>query len=229
MTTQPIDPSLDPSDKVHRADQDRVVANSITLSDQQLDVAQHDPEVAGRLTLRGYAPTKIAEGTALQHAAQLKFNARQIAMSLQDQAGEKRDAALALTLKTYVDFRGIARSIFPVASDQAALGLSGEISRDTQQVITDMRASYAAALLEPHAAILATYGYDAAAIAAAIATVDDFEAAATAFTAAIAEAGKARADRDAAYDDLEKWMKQLRGVARVALGDRPDLKKKMQL
>ena len=192
MSEEPVEPTPASPSK-QRADQDRVIANGITLASQQLAVAQHEPEVAAILAARGYAAVKVGEGVTLQQTAQIKFNARQTAMYAQNKAGTARDAAEAAALKAYVDFRGMARSVFPEAVDQMALGVGGDIARDTQQFITDARASYAAARLEPHASTLATYGYDAAAIAAALATVDAFQAAATALTAAVAEAGQARA------------------------------------
>jgi hypothetical protein len=42
------------------------------------------------------------------------------------------------------------------------------------------------------------------------------------------DATKATADRNLAYEELKTYMKQLRGIANVALRQRPDLLKKLE-
>jgi hypothetical protein len=94
-------------------------------------------------------------------------------------------------------------------------------------MITLARASYQAAQAEPYASILATYGYPAATITAALAGLDAYSKADTDQNAAIGDATKATADRNAAVKALNVYMKQLRGIAKVALRKRPDLLKKL--
>lgn len=114
-------------------------------------------------------------------------------------------------------------------ADQASLGLKGEAPRDAQKFITTARASYATAQTAPYATILATYGFPAETIAAAVAALDAFSKAGEAQTAAAAAAVQATADRGAAVDALKQWSKQFKNIAAVALRTQPAQAKKLGL
>jgi len=73
----------------------------------------------------------------------------------------------------------------------------------------------------------AIYGYPAETLAAAVAGLDAFSAAADAHNTAAAAAKRATAERNAAVKALDAWVSQFTQIARVYLRDRPDLLEKL--
>ena len=210
-----------------RAEQDQAIANLITEIQQMIGQVQADAELAECLAGRGYHAAKLAEGLALQQAAQAAFTARQTAMAAQKQASATAAEAENAARMAYTDFRATARALFGSVADRAALGLTGVTPKDAQKFITLARASYAAAQSEPYTATLSTYGLSAQAINAALTTLDTFSAADQAQGAAIAGAVQATTKRDAAAKELEQWGKQFRRIAAVALRAEPTQAKKL--
>ena len=211
-----------------RADQDQAMANRVTVHLETLTLARDDAEIAALLSPRGYAASKLEEGFGKQRAAQSSITARQQAIGAQKDATAKLATADDRARKAYADFRETARSVFQDDATRAALGLNGKISPDTQKFITATRASYDAALANAsQLAGLAPYGYAQTAIEAARATLDALIAANNAQDSAIAAATRATQQRDAAVSALDAWLRQFRGIAKVALRARPDLQKKL--
>jgi hypothetical protein len=211
-----------------RADQDQKIADQIAADGQYLETVKTDAEILEILAVRGYDAAKLDDGLALQREAQAAFTRRQVAMAAQSRATAGLSGNTATAREMYVDFRETVRAITDfTASDRAALKVTGVVSPDKQKMITAARASYQVAQAEPFASILATYGYPPAAIAAALAALDAYAAADTDQNSAIGSATKATADRNAAVTALDVYMKQLRGIAKVALRKRPDLLKKL--
>jgi hypothetical protein len=224
--TDPAVPSQKPVKR--RADQDQKIADQITADGQYLETVKTDPEILATLTARGYTPAKLTDGFNLQRDAQAAFTRRQVAMAAQSHATAGLSGNTATAREMYVDFRETVRAITDfTASDRAALKVTGVVSPDKQKMITAARASYQAAQAKPYAAILATYGYPATVITTALAALDAYATADTDQNSAIGSATKATADRNAAVKALDVYMKQLRGIAKVALRKRPDLLKKL--
>jgi hypothetical protein len=224
MSEQPVPVTKTP---VRRAEQDQEVANAITDARQMIETARGDAEIAALLAARGYNAARLAEGQALQEAAQAAFTARQTALAAQKQASAASEGADATARATYVDFREVARAVFTSAADRTALSLNGAIPKDAQKFVTTVRVSYAAALAEPYRAALATYGYPAATIAAAGTTLDALTAALGAQQAAAARAVQATSDREAATKALAAWVRQFGKIAGVALKSKPALARKL--
>ncbi len=114
-------------------------------------------------------------------------------------------------------------------ADHTALGLAGAVTRDAQKFLTLARASYTTAQATAYQPALATYGYPATALAAALATLDALSTADQAQNVAIGAAKQATADRDQAVKTLEAWVKQFKRIATVALRAQPALAKKLNL
>lgn len=226
MADQPV-PT--PKPPIRRADQDQAVANLITQAQQMIQTAQDDAEIAPLLAARGYNTQKLAQGLALQEAAQIAFTARQTALAAQKQAAAAAAGAETTARETYVDFRETARAVLASSAERTALGLLGKVPADTQKFITLARASYATAQTAPYQAALATYGFPSATIAAALATLDAFSAARQAHQSALGAATQATAARDAAVKELGAWVKQFGKIAAVALRAQPGLAKKLGL
>jgi len=109
------------------------------------------------------------------------------------------------------------------------VGLKGEVPKDKQQFVTTARASYIAAQNEPYQTALAALGYSKEIIDAALATLDAMTKADEVQAAAIGAATQATARRNDAIKALKAWMQLFDRVARVALKQRPDLRKKLGL
>jgi hypothetical protein len=165
----------------------------------------------------------------LQQAAQAAFTVRQTALAAQKQAVAAADGAEATARHTFDDFRETARAVFTSAADRTALGVTGSVPKDQQKFITTARASYAAAQAEPYQAAFATYGFPAATIAVALATLDSFTTAIEAQKSAVGAATQATAAREAAVKELYAWVKQFSKIAAVALRAQPALTKKLGL
>ena len=149
-------------------------------------------------------------------------------MSAQTQATAGLSGQAATAREMYLDFRETVRSITVfTAADRQALKVNGPLPSDRQKMITLARSSYEAAGQEPYAATLTTYGFPPETLAAAAAALDAYSQADTAQNNAIGSATRTTADRNAAVKELDVYMKQLRGIAKVTLRRRPDLLKKL--
>jgi hypothetical protein len=221
-------PTPETKAKKSRQDQDQAQADQITAALQTLTTAQSDPEVSKLLASRGYDATKLAEGLAVQRAAQTAFSARQQAIGAQKQATAQLGSAQAAAQQVLTDFRETARSILKDDAARAALSLGTKVPTDLQKFITMARASFEAAVQNPaYLAELAKYGFPQANLQSAVALMDALASAGSAQEQAKAGAVRATQERDAACKELKAWMTQFRVIAKVATRSRPDMLKKI--
>lgn len=224
--TDPVVPTPKPVKR--NAEQDQRIANQIAADGQYLETVRTDPEISVMLAQRGYTALKLADGDALQVAAQAAFTQRQTAMAGQGHASAGLSGRTAEVREMYKDFRDTVRAISDfTAADRLALKVNGTIPADRQKMITAARASFQAAQAPTYAATLALYGYSSEVIGKALEQIDAYAAADVGQNSAIGDATRATADRNAAYTALQTYMKQLRRIANVALRQRPDLLKKL--
>jgi hypothetical protein len=216
--------------KRSRGNQDQRIADRIAAAHQTLLLVQSDSELAALLAGRGYDAARLAEGQALQVAAQAAFTGRQRAAADQTAATAARVAADATARRAYNDFRATARAIFPEPAASQALGLAGAASDDLQKFLTAARTSYDVALnTAAYLTELARFGYPQATLQAACGLLDDLAAADAAQEAAKAAAMQATRQRDAAAAALDAWLRRFRTVAKIATRGRPDLGLKLGL
>jgi len=209
--------------------QDQSVADRIAAAAQLIEAARKDFEIVAFLKLRGYDEAAFDVGLARQQAAQGAFNARQSALAARLQASLALKQARAAAHRSYADFRRVARAIYTNPVDRTALALRGVVPRDDRKFLTLARASYAAAATAPYRTTLAAYGYTAEVLAALVAELDAFSAADDAQNTAAAVAKQATANRNAAVEEMDAWVRQFTAIARVSLRDRPDLIDKLLL
>lgn len=222
--------SVEPTPKPSRrkSDQDQAIADFNTASAQYLDTIAGDAEISAALEGRGYGAARLAEGHTLQTALQTAITRRQAMIGTQGTAGSGLIDAADEAHQAFADYRETVKSIAAfTADDRTTLGAGGTVFRDKQKFITQATAAYDNAALPAYAATLAEFGYPAAALAAARATLDAYSKADTDQNAVGGDATKATADRNAAYQALKAYMKQIKGIAKVALRKRPDLLKKL--
>ena len=226
IMTDPVVPSPKPVKR--NAEQDKQIADRITANLQYLDTIDENPEIVTVLTGRGYPATRLGELRTQCRAVQGTFTQRQLSMATQGQATAGLSGSMATNREMYLDFRETVRSISDfTAIDRKALGVNGTILRDKQQFTTQARTSYQAAQKPPYAEILANYGFSAEVLTNALKTLDTLSISEADQNSAIGDATKATADRNAAVKAMDKSMRQLRGIAKVALRKRPDLLKKL--
>jgi hypothetical protein len=167
---------------------------------------------------------------ALQSAAQAAFTDRQQAFAGQKQAAADLAEADQAARGAYAAFRTTGRSLFIAAADRTALGLAGQVPDDTEKFVTAARAGYSAALETPaYLNELAQYGSPQATLQAGLVLLDALDATRAAHERAKAAAIRAPQQRDAAAANLDAWLRQFRGIAKVATRGRPDLARKLDL
>jgi len=126
---------------------------------------------------------------------------------------------------TYSDFRETVRAVFSSTSDQAALGLNNNVPLDLQKLATTARASYTAAKQEPFITELSQHGWKLEKINAAEEELAGLTETEVAQQEAIGAATTARQARDAAFQELDDWMRKFRRISRLALRNEPGLKR----
>jgi len=233
VTDQPLDQPAPPEPKpvVPRSPQDQRMADRISDAREKVLIVQADPELAERMSLRGFDAARLTAGLDLQAAAQTAFTNRQTAMGEEDAANVAFAAAHAKCRQDYTDFRTTSRKVFKKnAAAQATLGVTGRLTTDAQQLVTAARASYNAALAAPaYLSELALEGYPPTALQALIAGLDALQAANTRQETARAAAVRATALRDEADQALADWRSRFNTAAAIATRDRPDLSAKLGL
>jgi hypothetical protein len=99
-----------------------------------------------------------------------------------------------------------------------------------QKFITAAKGSYETAMGNPaYLSELAEYGFPQAKIESARGLLESLVSADNAQEAAKGAAARATKDRDDAVAELDAWMSQFRGIAKVATRSRPDLATKLVL
>lgn len=200
-----------------RAAQDREIANDISQARLMIEETVNNPARLAKMALRAYGLPRLQEGLAIQETAQAAYTARQEAMGIQQNKMADLHKAEKEARQTFVDFRATGRAVFADAGERTRLGLTGAIPRDLQQFITWARSSYGNANAGDVGPILEQYGFDGAAMAAAMAGLATLEKAYEEMRTAVANAKAATAQRDTAVKALRAWIKKYNAVAKIAL------------
>ncbi len=226
-TTDPTPPA-DPSPR-KLSPQDKAIQAYATDAEVFVTTASTDAEIRPLLEARGYDAAEFAIGQALIASLLDAFLGRAAGMGKQATATGKQLDALASARDDYARFREIARASFPAQADRLALSLTGDVPEDTGRFITLAHTSYTAAGKAPHAAKLTKRGYPATTLGPLIAALDALTDTASEQDEAQGAAIGNTAERDAAYDSLRGFMKELKGVAKGALRGQPSLLAKLGL
>lgn len=226
-TPDPASPS--PTPKLKPGKQSRIIQAYIGDSEIFLHTAATDSLIRPLLEARGYDMEAFAEGLALTAAAHATFEDRAEAMGQQHAGTAALRQSNQEARHEYARFRAIARASFPDRADRLALSLTGDVPEDTGRFITLATASYTAGKTLPQAAKLAKRGYPAAVLDTHLAALRSLATTASGQDEGMGDAIEDTSHRDAAYDALRAWMKELKGVAKGALRHRPDLLAKLGL
>ncbi len=231
MTDTPTPPTpepIPPKPPGERSEQDQQMANDLGEAGQLLAKIAAGEEIRTLLAARGYAAAELAEGTTLHSAANAAFQDRQSALARQRSASEAVATLEAKVRETFGEFRQTVTTVLP-KPDWTALGATGRVPADTQKFITAVRGAYNAGKKAPYAETLAKYGYPAVTLDADLAMLEAFATTDGAHETAMGAAKQATTDRNAAFKALDKWLKQFKPIARLALKSKPGLVKELKL
>ncbi|MBC8127610.1 MAG: hypothetical protein H8M99_10770 [Gloeobacteraceae cyanobacterium ES-bin-144] len=228
-TTTPTTESNELTQKRPRATQDKMIEAYITDAKKFIKIAAEDTEIRPILEAHGYGDEEFALGNALAKSASDAFEGRASGMGHQKLTGSALIAAIKTARKDYAAFREIARASFPTEADRLALALKGEVPDDTSRFITTALTSYNAASKEPFAAKITKRGYPAERLASLLQNLDDLTSTSGNQDTALGAAIDGTAARNAAYENLKTFMKELKGTARGALRSNPGLLAKLEL
>ena len=218
--------------KLHHSVEDQGIENYIRDSERLLEVARVNPDLAEKLAEYGFDDEELSYGMALQTAAWKAFCSRH-----GECPPDRADGIADLTVRVlaareeFGDFRLVARAAFQNLSDRVNLRVVGDPLEDLQRFINAAYAGYEAAGREPYAAKLAKRGFPKGKLEAlcnsldVLATLD----AANEIAAGDGEDTPDTTERDAAYNALKDYMKELKGVARAAFRKNPEALEKLGL
>ena len=226
---EPVSAASEPKPKQPRSAQDKIIAAYIADAKKFLKVAADDSEIRPILEAHGYDDAEFTTASTLATAAAAAFEGRASGMGTQKLTGAALIAAIKAAREDYAAFREIARAAFPAEADRLGLSLKGEVPDDTGRFITTAGASYTAAAKAPFATKLTKRGYPAARLATLGQNLDDLTGTGGDQDEALGDAIDDTAQRDAAYDALKTFMKELKGTARGALRSKPGLLAKLEL
>ena len=226
---EPVTAASEPKPKQPRSAQDKIIAAYIADAKKFLKVAAEDSEIRPILEAHGYDDAEFTTASTLATADAAAFEGRASGMGAQKLTGAALIAAIKTAREDYASFREIARAAFPAEADRLGLSLKGEVPDDTGRFITTAETSYGAASKAPFSTKLTKRGYPAARLATLGQNLDDLTGTGGEQDQALGDAIDDTAERDAAYDALKTFMKELKGTARGALRAKPGLLAKLEL
>ncbi|MBD3393698.1 MAG: hypothetical protein GF410_16915 [Chitinivibrionales bacterium] len=190
-----------------------------------------DPAVAPRLAAFGYDESKITAGRELVEAARAADAANAREYGEQYAATEKVEKEFVEASKPYMVSLGVARIAFRKdAEARKALVLKGTRSRSLPEWTRDAELFYRNAFATPpFLSRLAEFGRTRDILDAEYKEVKDVAAALAAQTKEMGEAVQSTKARDEKMAELDEWMLEFAGIARIALADSPDLQQKLAL
>ena len=212
--------------------EDHAIEQYIVESGRFLEEARVSTNVAERLFDYGFTDEELSIGMSLQHAA-LKAYCANHADNPPDRtaADNQLKTKISEARDEFDGFRLVARAVFPSLSDRMNLRVMGDVPEDLQRFINMAHTAYTTAAEGPYADKLAKRGYPADRLR----TLNEFLDALAWLDAAheaaeeSAESGEpaptpaeGKEERDAAYNELKAFMKEIKGVARAAFRKDPD-------
>jgi hypothetical protein len=183
-------------------EQDQEIQNYINEARQSIKQALETPATLAKLATLGFSVARLTDGATLAEAAVTAFAARQRALGEADKGVAAAKAAQATAQSGIVRFREAIRIATSDKTIQTALGVTGRIPKDGEKFLTAAQASLKTAAQAPYAALVASVGYDSAALAALAALVESFATARRSSSEAQAHAKATTAARNEAVKAL---------------------------
>ncbi len=238
-TTVPIDLATPTTStpKLSGSVEDHAIEQYIVDSGRFLEEARVSTDISEKLFGYGFTDEELSIGMSLQHAAMKAYCANHAdcppdrtaaAGQLKTKISEARD--------DFDGFRLVARAVFPALNDRVNLRVMGDVPDDLQRFINLAHTAYTTAGEGIYAEKLSKRGYPGDRLKTlnefldALAWLDAAHEAAT----ESADSGEAvvpsgKVERDAAYNELKAFMKEIKGVARAAFRKDPETLAKLGL
>ena len=224
--------------------EDRAIEQYIKDSGRFLEETRLSPAILEILTGYGFGDEELSVGMSLQHEALQAYCAQHgetpkdltaAAAELKSKADQARD--------DYAEFRLVARAAFPGFQDRMNLRVLGDAPDDLQRFVNAAHAAYMAASEALYTEKMTKRGYSANRLS----NLNEFLDALTFLDAAHEAAAEANAPvksttdpldvgqtvdrtaRDAAYNTLKEFMKELKGVTRAAFRKQPEILAQLEL
>ena len=206
--------------------EDHAIEQYIIDSGRFLEEARVTTDISERLFDYGFDDEELSIGMALQHAAMKAYCANHADCPPDRSAADAHlKTKIAEARDEFDGFRLVARAVFPTMSDRVSLRVMGDVPDDLQRFINMAHTAYTTASQESYAEKLSKRGYPADKLK----SLHEFLDALTWLDAAHEAASEAadadapapdptdgKENRDAAYNELKTFMKEIKGVARAA-------------
>ena len=240
-TTVPVDLATPTAStpKLSGTVEDHAIEQYIMDSGRFLEETRVSPDICEVLDRYGFDDEELSIGMALQHAAMKAYCANHADQPPDRGAADQElKAKIAEARDDFDGFRLVARAVFPALSDRVNLRVMGDVPDDLQRFINMAHTAYTTAAEEPFAEKLSKRGYPADRLKSlhefldALAWLDAaHEAASEAAEDGADEppAAHGKEERDAAYNELKAFMKEIKGVTRAAFRKDPEMLAKLGL
>ena len=212
--------------KLSGAVEDHAIEQYIIDSGRFLEEARVSTDISEKLFDYGFDDEELSIGMALQHAAMKAYCANHADCPPdRSAADEQLKSKIAEAREDFDEFRLVARAVFPALSDRVDLRVMGDVPDDLQRFVNMAHTAYTTAAEPPYSEKISKRGYPADKLKAlhefldALAWLDAaHEAASEAADAGepVATPTDGKENRDAAYNELKTFMKEIKGVARAA-------------
>ena len=204
---------------------DRSIDTFLSEAQVAIDNALNNPQILEHLKDFGYNNSRIQQGKKLYNIAAAAQLAQTMESGDQISATDSVKATWATAKKTYIRLIKISRIAFKRSSGVATqLDLGGKRKESLSGWLAQANQFYANALANK--TILSgfkEFGITEQKLKAGLAEVKAVEAANLAQEKEKGEAQAATQKRDAAMDELQDWLSDYLGIAKIALEENPQL------
>ena len=212
--------------------EDHAIEQYIVDSGRFLEEARVSANIAEKLFDYGFTDEELSIGMSLQHAAMKAYCANHADCPPdRSEADDQLKSKISLARDDFDGFRLVARAVFPALNDRVNLRVMGDVPDDLQRFINMAHTAYTTAGEGTYAEKLSKRGYPAERLKTlnefldALAWLDAAHEAATEAEDTVAVRADPKSDgkeeRNAAYNELKAFMKEIKGVARAAFRKDP--------
>ncbi len=201
----------------------RNIDEFLTDSDNKLSVAENDREIQPLLAAAGYDLTVIQAGRVLYTTAYDLQQTRIREYGEQYGATDEFKQAKKTTFDKYMQLVGLARIVFKRDRNILnQLDLFGDRERSYDKMVMQMKRFYDNALASADTVTrLGRFNITADVLTTGSGLIDDMQLKHRAQLKETSDAQRATHDRDEAVEDLDDWMSDFIGVAKITLAHEP--------
>ena len=190
-----------------------------------LDNVEQQPQIAAVMAEYGYGPEEVANGKAILAAARQAYETNRVEDDETSEAYKLFETKKEELDTTYSNDRKKAKVVFrnePLTLER--LGISGSVPRAYVRWLETVKTFYSEALADETVQNkLARLKVTAEGLNGASTLIGEVESARTGYLREKGESQEATKTKDAAFSQLDDWMRDFYDVARIALDEKPQL------